>query len=83
MLSRPRPSVRPSASSVILGGERFRAVGAGRTKDAAALMKRAGEDVSQKWQVSKRVNRSRAPDDDASPIESIEKPGAAVLALHA
>jgi hypothetical protein len=36
-------------------------------------MKPAGEHALQKWPVSKRVNSSRAPDDDASLIESIEK----------
>ena len=41
-------------------------------KDAAALMEPAGEDVLQKWPVSKRVSSSRAPDDDATLIEKIE-----------
>jgi hypothetical protein len=45
---------------------------------AAALMKPVGEDVLLKWPVSKRVNGSRAPDDDASLIESIEKARATV-----
>jgi hypothetical protein len=46
MLSRPRPSVRPSASSVILEAKDFEQWELGDTKDAAALMKRAGEDVA-------------------------------------
>jgi hypothetical protein len=40
-------------------------------KDAAALMKPAGEERSQKWAVSKRVNSSRANDDDATLIERL------------
>jgi hypothetical protein len=32
----------------------------------------AGEDVSQKWPVSKRVNSSRTPDDDPTLIEKID-----------
>ena len=45
----------------------------GDPKDVGALMKPAGEDVLQKWPVSKRVNSSRAPDDDASLIEEIDE----------
>jgi hypothetical protein len=41
---------------------------------AAALMKPAGEDVLQKWPVSKRVNSSRTSDDDATLIDKIELP---------
>ena len=44
----------------------------GDPKDAAALMKPAAEGVLQKRPVSKRVNSSRAPDDDASLIEAID-----------
>jgi putative SOS response-associated peptidase YedK len=40
--------------------------------DAAALMKPAAEGVLEKWPVSKRVNSSRAPDDDASHIEAVD-----------
>ncbi len=40
----------------------------GDPKDAAALMKPAGDDVLQRWPVSKRVNSSRAADDDPSLI---------------
>ena len=36
-------------------------------------MKPAAEGVLQKWPVSKRVNSSRAPDDDASLIEAIDE----------
>ena len=46
----------------------------GDAKDAAALMTPAGEDVLQKWSVSKRVNSSRASDDDATLIDKIELP---------
>jgi hypothetical protein len=35
-------------------------------------MKSATEGVLEKWPVSKRVNSSRAPDDDASLIEAID-----------
>jgi hypothetical protein len=35
-------------------------------------MKPAAEGVLEKWPVSKRVNSSRAPDDDASLIEAID-----------
>jgi hypothetical protein len=41
----------------------------GDPKDAAALMKPAREDVLQRLPVSKRVNSSRAADDDGSLIE--------------
>jgi hypothetical protein len=34
-------------------------------------MKPAGEDVLQKWPVSKRVNSSRTDDNDASLIEEV------------
>ena len=40
----------------------------GDPKDAAVLMKPADSDVLQRWPVSKRVNSSRAPDDDPSLI---------------
>ena len=43
----------------------------GSLKDAAALMKLTGEDVLQKWPVSKRVNSSRAPGDDSTLVEQI------------
>jgi putative SOS response-associated peptidase YedK len=39
---------------------------------AAALMKPADEDVLQKWPVSKKVNRSREDDEDASLIHTVE-----------
>ena len=35
------------------------------------LLKPAAEDVLQKWPVSKRVNSSRAPDDDPSLTERV------------
>ena len=43
----------------------------GDVKEAAALMKPAGEDVLQKWPVSKQVNSSRESDDDPTLIEAI------------
>jgi putative SOS response-associated peptidase YedK len=46
----------------------------GDAMDAAALMTPTGEDVLLKWPVSKRVNSSRAPDDDATLINKIKLP---------
>jgi putative SOS response-associated peptidase YedK len=63
---------------VILEAKDFEQWERGDTKDAAALMKPAAEYVLQKWPVSKRVNSSRAPDDDVSLIEAIETARAAV-----
>jgi putative SOS response-associated peptidase YedK len=57
---------------VILEAKDFVQWEQGDTKDAAALMKPAGEGVLQKWLVSKRVNSSRAPDDDESLIDRME-----------
>jgi putative SOS response-associated peptidase YedK len=57
---------------VMLEAKEFEQWVFGDAKDATALMKPAGERVLQKWPVSKRVNSSRAPDDDASLIEPIE-----------
>jgi putative SOS response-associated peptidase YedK len=57
---------------VMLEAKEFEQWVSGDTKDATALIKPAGERVLQKWPVSKRVNSSRAPDDDASLIEPIE-----------
>jgi putative SOS response-associated peptidase YedK len=51
----------------------------GDVKDAAALMKPAGNDVLQKWPVSKRVNSSRAPDDDPTLIERLDEVSATAL----
>ena len=47
----------------------------GDLKDAAALMRPANEAVLQKWPVSKRVNSSRANDDDATLIDPINLTG--------
>jgi hypothetical protein len=44
----------------------------GDVKATAALMKPAEEDVLQRWPVSKRVNSSRASDEDATLIDAIE-----------
>jgi putative SOS response-associated peptidase YedK len=38
------------------------------------LLKPAANDVLQRWPVSKRVNSSRASDDDSSLIEQISPP---------
>lgn len=53
---------------VILEAKDFEQLERGELKDAHALMKPAGEDVLQKWPVSKRVNSSRASDDDSTLI---------------
>ncbi|HEY2412990.1 MAG TPA: SOS response-associated peptidase [Pirellulaceae bacterium] len=57
---------------VILEHKDFEQWESGETKDAVAIMKPADEDVLQRWPVSKRVNSSRANDDDPTLIE-IEK----------
>jgi aconitase A len=53
---------------VILEAKDFEQWEKGDAKDAAALMKPADNDVLQRWPVSKRVNSSKAPTDDASLI---------------
>jgi putative SOS response-associated peptidase YedK len=58
---------------VILEAKDFEQWEHGDATDAAALMKPAAEGVLEKWPVSKRVNSSRAPDDDASLIEPIDE----------
>ena len=55
---------------VILDPKDFEQWERGDVKDAAALMKSAGEDVLQKWPVSKRVNSSKADKDDATLINT-------------
>jgi putative SOS response-associated peptidase YedK len=57
---------------VILEAKDFEQWEHGDRTDAAALMKPAAEGVLEKWPVSKRVNSSRAPDDDASLIDVID-----------
>ena len=54
---------------VILEAKDFEQWERGDVKDAATLMKPAAEDVLQKWPVSKRVNSSRADEDDATLID--------------
>jgi hypothetical protein len=44
-------------------------------KAGLELLKPAAETVLQKWLVSKRVNSSRAPDDDSTLIEPTPLPG--------
>lgn len=56
---------------VILEAEDFEQWEKGDVKDAAVLMKPAGDKVLQKWSVSKRVNSSRADADDATLIEKL------------
>lgn len=56
---------------VILEARDFEQWERGDGKDASALMRPTGEDVLQKWPVSKRVNSSRASDEDATLIEKI------------
>jgi putative SOS response-associated peptidase YedK len=54
---------------VILEAKDFEQWEHGDTKDAAELMKPADENTLQRWPVSKRVNSSRALDDDPTLIE--------------
>ena len=56
---------------VILEARDFEQWERGDGKDASALMRPAGEDMLQQWPVSKRVNSSRASDEDATLIEKI------------
>jgi hypothetical protein len=46
-------------------------------------MKPAGENVLLKWPVSKRVNSSRAPDDDPTLIERLDEVSATAVARTA
>ena len=57
---------------VILEAKDFEQWERGGVKDAVALMKTATENVLQKWPVSKRVNSSRAPDDDPTLTDRID-----------
>jgi len=54
---------------VILEAKDFEQRERGDAEDAAALMKPADDEVLQRWPVSKRVNNSRASDDDPKLIE--------------
>jgi len=54
---------------VILDKKDFEQWERGDVKDATSLMTPADDDVLQKWPVSKRVNSSRAPDDDPTLID--------------
>ena len=56
---------------VILEAKDFEQWESGDVKDAAALMRPAGEDVLQRWPVAKTVNSSRADDGDATLIDDI------------
>ncbi len=56
---------------VILEPKDFEQWERGDSKDAAALMKPAPDDILQRWPVSTRVNSSRAPADDASLTEEV------------
>jgi hypothetical protein len=55
---------------VILEKPQFEQWMIGTPDEAAELMKPAGEDVLQRWTVSKRINSSRTPGDD----DSLNKP---------
>jgi putative SOS response-associated peptidase YedK len=68
---------------VILEAKDFEQWERGDAKDAAALLIPAGEDVLQKWPVSKRVNSSRAPDDDPTLIERLDEVSTAASARNA
>ena len=57
---------------VILEAKDFEQWERGDLKDVSALMKAADEDVLQKWPVSKRVNSSRASDEDETLTEKVE-----------
>jgi putative SOS response-associated peptidase YedK len=57
---------------VILEAEHFEQWTQGDANDAAHLMRPDGEELLQKWPVSKRVNSSRADGDDATLIDKIE-----------
>src|SRR5215470_16755222 len=57
---------------VILEAKDFEQWESGDAKDAAALMRPAGEDILQRWAVSKRVNSSKALDDDETLIEKTD-----------
>ncbi len=57
---------------VVLEAKDFEQWERGDVNDAAALMKPGGEDLLQKWPVSKRVNSSRTSDDDPTLIEKID-----------
>ena len=44
---------------------------AGLHDGGTALLKPAADEILQRWPVSRRVNSSRAPDDDPTPIEPV------------
>ena len=56
---------------VILEAKDFNQWERGTTDDASELMKPAGDDVINKWPVSKRINSSRMSGEDSTLIESI------------
>jgi putative SOS response-associated peptidase YedK len=58
---------------VILEASEFESWLTGSSQELTGLMKPAANDVLQKWPVSKRVNSSRAADEDASLIERIRE----------
>jgi putative SOS response-associated peptidase YedK len=65
---------------VILEPEQFEAWLTGSA--GLELLKPAANDVLQCWPVSRRVNSSRAPDDDASLIEPVAIAGENVQQMH-
>jgi putative SOS response-associated peptidase YedK len=56
---------------VILDPKDFEQWERGEVKDAEALMKPANERLLQKWAVSKRVNSSKADENDATLIQQV------------
>ena len=57
---------------VILEQDQFEQWMNGTPDEAAELMNPAAEELLQKWPVSKRINSSRTPKDDATLIEQIQ-----------
>ncbi len=54
---------------VVLEADQFQTWLRGGAREAAALMRPAGDHVLEKWPVSKRINSSRTPGDDPTLIE--------------
>jgi putative SOS response-associated peptidase YedK len=71
-----------SRMPVILDPSDFEQWERGDVNDAAALMKPADDDLLQKWPVSKRVNSSRADENDTTLIEKIATVGSSELPLE-
>lgn len=65
-----RRSARPDASPLI--SERLRALATGRSEPRIIEARAERPIAEQKWPVAKRVNSSRASDDDPTLIERVE-----------